>query len=166
MEEPLAIETENGRWQIHPGAENALNFEQGEVLLAAARKILPAAYSPYSKFKVGAAIQMEESEEIFTGCNIENASYGATMCAERTALFSAVAAGGRKIVALGLTLDSLDEPDLSRRSPCGICRQVLSEFASSDTLIFVDSGIRGEKTYTGDVLTMDDLLPWRFRLDD
>jgi len=165
MKEPLVIETKNGRWQIHPGAERALDFEPGEALLAAARKILPAAYSPYSKFKVGAAIQMEESEEIFTGCNIENASYGATMCAERTALFTAVAAGGRKIAALGLTLDSVNEPDLSLRSPCGLCRQVMSEFATPNTLIFVDSGKNGGKPFTGDVLTLDDLLPWRFRLE-
>ena len=165
MKEPLVIETGNGRWSVHSGAEKALDFDPGEELIAAARRILPSAYSPYSRFKVGAAVQMEESKEIYTGCNIENASYGATMCAERTALFSAVAAGGRKMAALGLSLDSADDPDLAKRSPCGICLQVISEFATPSTLIFIDAGNKGGKKYTGDVLTLDDLLPWRFRLD-
>ena len=84
------------------------------------------------------------------------------MCAERTAIFSAVAKGGRKIQALALTLDSSGkEDDLSRRSPCGLCRQVISEFADEETAIIIDAG---SDEFAGEVLGIDELLPWRFQL--
>lgn len=92
-------------------------------LLAEAEKAKVHAYAPYSKFRVGAALLTKEGR-IFTGCNVENASYGLTNCAERTAVFSAVAAGYRNFSALAVTSDSHDFT-----YPCGSCRQVLAEFS-------------------------------------
>jgi cytidine deaminase len=80
------------------------------------------AYIPYSHFAVGAAVRTDEGK-IYTGCNIENASYGLSMCAERNAIFAAVAAGERKLAALCVVADT-EEPV----APCGACRQVLAEF--------------------------------------
>lgn len=139
-------------------------------LMATARSAKNSAYAPYSKFQVGAAVLMTgqdgEPGEIHSGCNVENASYGATMCAERSAVFSAITAGGRKIVALALTLDSVAEKDLSQRSPCGLCRQVISEFADSSTAIVIDSGRRDGIEFTGEVMGIAELLPWGFRFED
>lgn len=84
------------------------------------------AYCPYSKFKVGAAALFED-EQIYTGCNIENASYGATNCAERTAIYNGVSHGNRVLRALALIGD-----ENSFTYPCGICRQVISEFAENE----------------------------------
>ncbi|MGL5086387.1 MAG: cytidine deaminase, partial [Clostridium sp.] len=80
------------------------------------------AYCPYSNFKVGAAVLFEDGE-IYSGCNIENASYGGTNCAERTAIFTAVAKGNRKLKAIALIGDTK-----AYTYPCGLCRQVISEF--------------------------------------
>lgn len=91
-------------------------------LLAAARAARDNAYAPYSKFKVGAAVETVDGE-IFTGCNIENASYGLTCCAERNAVFAAVCSGVRRFKTLCVVADT-DEPV----APCGACRQVLAEF--------------------------------------
>jgi cytidine deaminase len=92
-------------------------------LLEQARLAREKAYAPYSRFAVGAALLTEEGE-IITGCNVENVSYGLTICAERVAAFTAVAAGRKKISGLALVAD-LPEPP----TPCGACRQVLAEFA-------------------------------------
>lgn len=91
-------------------------------LLAAAQAARDNAYAPYSKFKVGAAVETVDGE-IFTGCNIENASYGLTCCAERNAVFAAVCSGVRRFKTLCVVADT-DEPV----APCGACRQVLAEF--------------------------------------
>jgi cytidine deaminase len=91
-------------------------------LIQAAIKAREQAYVPYSNYKVGAAI-LVKSGQIYTGCNVENSSYGATICAERVAAVKAVSAGERKFVMLAIVVDS-SEP----ASPCGICRQFLYEF--------------------------------------
>ena len=93
------------------------------------------AYAPYSKFKVGAAVLMENGK-IYTGCNIENASYGATNCAERTAIFKAISEGNRKICAIAIV-----GADDEYTYPCGICRQVIAEFADENTEIILGKKI-------------------------
>ncbi len=136
-------------------------------LLQLARGSAERAYAPYSKFHVGAAVLAQNDlgeTDSFIGCNVENASYGATMCAERSAIFSAVSAGYRQIQILALsTTATADHPELSMRSPCGLCRQVISEFASEKTLIAIDGGTKNGKQNV-DLATIDTLLPWRFQL--
>lgn len=92
-------------------------------LLAAAEKALANAYAPYSRYRVGAAV-LTAGGRIFTGCNVENASYGVTICAERVAAAAAVAAGERKFAALAVVTD-----DGAPAPPCGLCRQFLVEFS-------------------------------------
>jgi len=88
-------------------------------------------YSPYSKFRVGASILTGDGE-IFSGCNVENSSYGLAICAERNAVFQAAFAGKRKIVAVAVCSD-----EKSFITPCGACRQVISEFADGNTEIIL-----------------------------
>lgn len=106
-------------------------------LLEAAREASKQAYIPYSGFPVGAAV-MTDGGEIFRGCNIENASYGLTICAERVAIFNAVTAGARKIVGLAVTCPRGNERKPGTLMPCGACRQVIAQFASAETDILVD----------------------------
>jgi cytidine deaminase len=123
-------------------------------LLQLARAAQQQAHAPYSKFNVGAAVLLENGE-IFTGCNVENASYGLTNCAERTAIFSAVAKLGGpnvKIVAVAV-VNSQDAPC----SPCGACRQVIAEFGRNAVIWYQGkSGIVES--------TMERLLPDSFSL--
>lgn len=111
-----------------------LTKEEEKMLLDAAQTVREHSYSPYSKFKVGAAVLTRDGE-IFTGTNIENASYGLTVCAERNAIFAAVSAGKRRFRALALITQKL--PGLAFNSPCGACRQVMSEFMAPDTPVLV-----------------------------
>ena len=120
-------------------------------LLEAALAARERAYAPYSKFLVGAAVRAE-SGKIYTGCNVENASYGLTVCAERNALFSAVGAGERKFTALCVVGDT-EEPI----SPCGACRQVMAEFKVPRIIL---ANLKGDvKEYT-----LEELLPLSFNL--
>ncbi|WP_246791469.1 cytidine deaminase [Bradyrhizobium commune] len=106
-------------------------------LLKKARSAAETAYAPYSRFRVGAAVLADG--EIFTGFNVENASYGLTVCAERTAIFNAVTKGHRRIDAVAVAcIDAAPDAEPSSRMPCGACRQVIAEFASPDTTVIVD----------------------------
>ncbi len=123
-------------------------------LLDAARAASRASYSPYSKFRVGAAVLA--GGRVFAGANIENASYGLTICAERTAVFAAVLAGAGPIEAIAVAC--VDAPEGSAPAllmPCGACRQVLAEFAGPGAPVLVDRAGR---------YTLADLLPLAFRL--
>ena len=111
-----------------------LTKEEEKMLLDAAQTVREHSYSPYSTFKVGAA-GLTRDGEIFTGTNIENASYGLTVCAERNAIFAAVSADKRRFRALALITQKL--PGLAFNSPCGACRQVMSEFMAPDTPVLV-----------------------------
>ena len=101
---------------------------QTDTLLKLAADSARAAYAPYSNFHVGAAL-LSEDGEVFTGCNVENASYGLTICAERTAVFNAVSQGKRRFLAIAIA-----SPDAC--PPCGACRQVLNEF-QPDMIIYL-----------------------------
>ena len=114
------------------------------------------AYCPYSHFAVGACVECEDGS-LFDGCNIENASYGATNCAERTAVFKAVSEGHTRIVRIALAGGREGEAPAENIYPCGICRQVLSEFASEDMeIILAQSETEIRKT------TLEKLLPDSF----
>lgn len=122
------------------------------MLVRAALEARLRAYAPYSKFLVGAAL-LSESGQLFTGCNVENASYGMTVCAERVAVFKAVAEGQTKFTALALAT-------AGGFTPCGGCLQVLAEFCHDLPLYVVNVEAGGEFN----VLQFSDLLPRRFRL--
>ncbi|MGQ4832637.1 MAG: cytidine deaminase [Candidatus Asgardarchaeia archaeon] len=136
-----------------------INFNELEPifkeLLTRAKDAMVHSYSPYSHFKVGAAI-VTSSGKIYTGTNIENASYGLTICAERVAIFKAVSEGEREISAIAIISDSKDVI-----SPCGSCRQVISEFSRSppnDTIVIM-SNYNMEKII---VTKISELLPMSF----
>ncbi len=155
------IRSENGLWTL-VGDFQVEDPTRFDALMEQARDAQENAYAPYSKFRVGAAAWADG--KIFSGCNVENASYGATMCAERTALFSAVAAGAQKLQVIAITTDAKSEEPIESRSPCGMCRQVMSEFADDETLVLLDAGSSNEFLYRGEVIRFGDLLPWRFHL--
>jgi len=122
-----------------------------EALVASAREVRERAYAPYSKYKVGAAI-LTRSGKVYTGCNVENSTFGATICAERTAVVKMVSEGDREPVACVVATGGA-KPG----SPCGICRQVLSEFAEDLPIVLVAGRARSETTLAA-------LLPDAFRL--
>ncbi|QHI68139.1 cytidine deaminase [Tichowtungia aerotolerans] len=126
-------------------------------LLETARAAARQAYAPYSGFKVGAALLCADGT-VFTGCNIENASYGLTNCAERTAVFSAIAAGRRDFVAMAVVADGEGVP-----YPCGACRQVLSEFCREEFSVYVATA---DALDDYEVICLTVLLPNRFKLID
>lgn len=133
-------------------SETAIDRPTAERLLAAARDAAGRAYAPYSRFPVGAAVLAADGS-VITGCNVENASYGLTVCAERVAVASAIAAGHRSIVAVAVTA-----PRATTVTPCGACRQVLNEFklAGRDLVVILD-GIDGPE-----LVLLSELLPRAF----
>jgi cytidine deaminase len=115
-------------------------------LIQAAREATEQAHAPYSGYRVGAALLCSDGT-VFTGCNVENASYGLTNCAERTALFSAVAAGHRQFRAIAIAASEDPAP-----YPCGACRQVLAEFCPADFPVHVVKGDGHETRSLGELL--------------
>jgi cytidine deaminase len=121
-----------------------------EKLIEAAVKVRENAHAPYSNFKVGAAVETK-SGKIFTGCNVENASYGLTVCAERIAIFKAISEGETEFTRIAVVADT---PELT--PPCGACRQIIWEFCGDVPVIF--SNLDGEM----ETVQMKELLPRAF----
>ncbi len=126
-----------------------------DALVKRARDVRANAYAPYSNFKVGAVI-VTQSGQLFVGCNVENASYGGAICAERSAILQMVAAGESEPV-ICVVITETDPP----ASPCGMCRQVLAEFASDMRIVLVGDTKKGEVRRE---TTLAYLLPDAFRL--
>ena len=126
-----------------------------EALCAAAIEAMGRAYAPYSGYKVGAALLTADGK-VYTGCNIENASYTPTVCAERTAIFKAVSEGERDFVMLAVC-GGKDGQLSGAFPPCGVCRQVMAEFCSKDMPILI---VTEEDSHTA--CTLGELLPYAF----
>ncbi len=129
-----------------------------EALCAAAIEAMGKAYAPYSGYKVGAALLTADGK-VYTGCNIENASYTPTVCAERTAIFKAVSEGERDFAMLAVC-GGKDGQLSGAFPPCGVCRQVMVEFCSKDMPVLL---VKGTGAY--DVCTLGELLPYAFNTD-
>ncbi len=128
-----------------------MNYKQ---LSSLADKARENAYAPYSSFTVGAALLCSDGS-VYTGCNIESSSYTPTCCAERVAIFSAIADGKRELSAIAVAGGQRGTPSIEKCYPCGVCRQVMSEFCSKDfPVIFFD----------GTTATLEELLPHAFEL--
>ncbi len=125
-------------------------------LVLAAKAARRRAHAPYSRYLVGAAVLADDGR-VYAGCNVENATYGATICAERTAVTKMVSEGGRRVVAVVVVTEG-ERP----ASPCGVCRQVLCEFAGDVPVRMVALGPRGRVVATRDA-SLDALLPDAFR---
>ncbi len=135
-------------------AQQLTDLVPDDSLLLLARQAAERAYVPYSRFRVGAAV--EAGGQTYAGCNVENASYGLTACAERVALFTAVAAGHRRAERIAVTcVDAGPELGENGRMPCGACRQVMAELMGPDGEVLVD----GVRTFR-----VSDLLPSAFIL--
>ena len=130
-----------------------LTPRQKRDLVTRARAVRARAHAPYSNFRVGAAV-LDEKGRIHAGTNVENASYGLTVCAERHAVAAAVAAGAKRLRAVAVVT-----PTSPPGSPCGACRQVLAEFAAPDALVLLASPTGGSEE-----TTIGELLPRSFRL--
>ena len=109
-----------------------INVKNDSELMDMAKEAMKSAYAPYSHFSVGAAVETDDGE-VYCGCNIENSSYGATICAERTAISKAVSEGSRRITRIAIC-----DSNNSFAWPCGICRQVMSEFAVEDFYVILE----------------------------
>jgi cytidine deaminase len=119
-------------------------------LIEAATSVRENAYAPFSEFRVGAALETEDGE-VITGCNVESASYGLTVCAERVAIWKAISQGKRKIKHMAVVADT-DE----LTPPCGVCRQIIWEFGGDIPVILAN--LKGKT----EVVQMKDLLPRAF----
>ncbi len=131
-----------------------------EQLLKTAIEARENAYVPYSHFAVGAAL-LAKSGKVYRGCNVENAAYGPTNCAERTAFFTAVCAGEREFEALAICGGPAGKPVSELCAPCGVCRQVIREFCPDDFPIVLTTD--GTKLYE---TTLAELLPLSFSAND
>ena len=131
-----------------------MNYQE---LIALARTARERAYAPYSGFRVGAALLTADGR-VYTGCNIENAAYSPTNCAERTAFFKAVSEGVRDFAAIAIVGGKGENPD-AVCTPCGVCRQVMAEFCKPDFRVILGNA---EQTAA---YTLDSLLPYSFSLN-
>lgn len=134
-------------------SDNEISYAELIKLSLDVRKM---SYAPYSNYAVGAAL-LTDSGKIYTGCNIENASYGATNCAERTAFFKAVSEGERRFSAIAITGGIVGQDPVDYAYPCGVCRQVMQEFTNSDFLVIVGISDTDYRVYR-----LDELLPFSF----
>ncbi|KAI9250341.1 cytidine deaminase [Helicostylum pulchrum] len=130
-----------------------IELEQRKELFQSALEARETSYSPYSKFRVGAALLTQDGT-LFKGCNVENSSYGAAICAERTAFVKAVSEGHLKFSALAISSDQTEFI-----TPCGICRQFVSEFVSKDMPVYLLNKDGDHKEYR-----FEQLLPLAFSL--
>ncbi|MDD3052046.1 MAG: cytidine deaminase [Candidatus Cloacimonetes bacterium] len=129
-------------------------MEYNRELLMKAVEAAKLAYSPYSHYKVGAAL-LTRKGDIYTGCNIENATYSATICAERTAMVKAISNGERDFVEIAIYVDSEE-----LFPPCGICRQFMAEFCEELIVVYASKNSLNSPQVT----TLNQLLPQRFKL--
>ena len=136
-----------------------MNTEKISLLVSEAVEARKKSYSPYSHFAVGAALLCTDGT-VYTGANIENASYSPTVCAERVAFFRAIHDGKRSFSAIAIVGGPSGEDISEFCAPCGVCRQVIGEFCSDDFLIILSDG-KEIRTHT-----LDELLPYRFRLTE
>ncbi|MBP3326577.1 MAG: cytidine deaminase [Coprococcus sp.] len=137
------------------GRKDMLEQEIIKRLITAALDAREKSYAPYSSFMVGAAVYTENGQ-IYSGCNVENSSYGAANCAERTAIYKAVSEGHRNIKAVAVVAGMKFEKTVYT-SPCGICRQVIAEFGDDDTYIIMAVSPDEYK-----IVTLNELLPYSF----
>ena len=147
--------TANRRVRVASGVSAPLDAAKARALIAAARRARGRAYAPYSRFTVGAAV-LDERGRVHAGCNLENASYGLTVCAERNAVAAAVAAGARRIAAVAVVSGA--EPPAP---PCGACRQVLAELATDEAPVLL---VPARAALPIERFRLRDLLPRAFRL--
>jgi cytidine deaminase len=152
----LPIATKPRSLSAMPNDEHPSGLAAGQIDMLRKRATVAAAsaHAPYSRFRVGAAVLLE-SGEIFTGCNVENASFGLTNCAERSAVFTAVSQLGGGIRIRAVAIVNLNQ---AASAPCGACRQVLLEFSGPDTWIFFP-GPKGDAD-----ARFSDILPFAFHL--
>ncbi len=156
--------TTHGIW--HPLEyfdRDRLPIESFSTLLELARETKAQAYAPYSQFRVGSAVQM--GDMAFSGCNVENASYGATTCAERSAIFQGIKNGRREISIIAISTDADSSGSPESRSPCGMCRQVISEFAIPTAVVLLDRGNSEDGRLSADIISFNSLLPLRFQIE-
>ena len=125
-----------------------------KALMIEAQKARERSYSPYSHYRVGAAL-LTRSGKVYTGCNIENAGYSATNCAERTAIFKAISEGERDFEAIAI-IGGREGETAPFCSPCGVCRQVIAEFCEKDFKIILGNEQKQE------IYTLETLLPFAF----
>lgn len=130
--------------------------EQKQQLVKEAIQARKNSYAPYSHFQVGAALLCEDGQ-VYTGCNIENAAFTPTNCAERTAFFKAVSEGQKNFTAIAVVGGRAAEGIADYTYPCGVCRQVMAEFCKSDFQILVAKSETDYKEYT-----LEELVPHRF----
>lgn len=137
-----------------------MNEQQYQSLIHEAEKARRNSYAPYSHFAVGAAL-LSEDGQVFSGCNIENASYPLGNCAERSAFFKAASVGARRFTAIAIAGGPAGSDVLAACPPCGACRQVMREFCRGDFLIFYSDGAGGYVRRS-----LDELLPDAFGPDN